>query len=555
MTTGYVVLEMHKKNAVSAMAASSLIPGILFLGIALRLLQYLGQTSLWHDELALARTIAERPLVPLLTQPLERAQVAPVGFVAAVKIATVLLGPEELGFRLVPLLASITALFLFWRIARRALAGWMLAGALLLLAVSPSLLWYGGNLKPYSGDVAFTMLLVLLALRHVERPDCRRRALAAGAIGAVVPFFSFPALIAAAVLGGLLALWWLLQHPRPAVVPLLTLLGPWAAGTLVAGVVAIALVQPSTREYMDRFWVDGFLPDLWWRREAPLWASRQLFAALGNILIFILAQTTPGSVYVGLCAAAALAGVVHLGRRSPWTTLFVLAPTLAALLGGITHLLPFRGRVALFAGWPLALATFLGLHALCERGGARRVAATTAGVLFGAVPTLVVLGVTRPPYRAQEARPVLTELANRRQPPDVLFGYYGAANAIAFYGPRVGLTDWVVGGCHRDDPPGYFHEIDRFRGRSRVWFFYTHSAIGYREPEVILSYLDTIGVLRDSIPDPFGNTGQLAAAAHLYDLSDPVRLATATAETHRHEPIATGNERILCDGTRVQPAR
>jgi two-component system sensor histidine kinase RegB len=65
---------------------------------------------------------------------------------------------------------------------------------------------------------------------------------------------------------------------------------------------------------------------------------------------------------------------------------------------------------------------------------------------------------------------------------------------------------------HRDDPRSYFRELDRFRGRSRVWFFHTHAALGYREPEVIRSYLATMGVLRDSIPDPYGLTGQREAA-------------------------------------------
>src|SRR4030095_15396588 len=89
------------------------------LGVVLRLVQYFGATSLWFDELALARAIADRSLVALVTQPLPYTQVAPVGFMAAVKIATRLFGADSLGFRLVPTIAGIAALFLCWRVACR----------------------------------------------------------------------------------------------------------------------------------------------------------------------------------------------------------------------------------------------------------------------------------------------------------------------------------------------------------------------------------------------------------------------------------------------------
>jgi hypothetical protein len=149
---------------------------------------------------------------------------------------------------------------------------------------------------------------------------------------------------------------------------------------------------------------------------------------------------------------------------------------------------------------------------------------------------------------------VLCALAARYEPGDVLFGYYGARHAIAFYGRRTGLTGWVVGQCHREHARDCFHELDRFRGHVRLWFFFTHAALGYREPQVIRSYLAAIGTERDRIPDPFVNSGQEEAAAYLFDLSDPVRLATTTADTFEHGPVHTGGTRILCDGTRIAAA-
>jgi hypothetical protein len=132
---------------------------------------------------------------------------------------------------------------------------------------------------------------------------------------------------------------------------------------------------------------------------------------------------------------------------------------------------------------------------------------------------------------------VLAELRARLEPGDAIYVYYSATLAVRFYAPELPI---VPGASHRTDPRGYFRELDALRGRPRVWFFHTH---GFPcEPEAIRSYLDAIGIERDRIDDPYGLTGQREAAAYLYDLSDPERLARADAATHSH-PAARMTER------------
>jgi hypothetical protein len=84
-----------------------------------------------------------------------------------------------------------------------------------------------------------------------------------------------------------------------------------------------------------------------------------------------------------------------------------------------------------------------------------------------------------------------------------------------------------------------------------VWFAYTHAALGFREPETIRSYLSAIGVLRERIDDQRGLTGQRAAAADLYDLSDAGRLASVSADAFDVGQQRTGGPGTFCDGTRL----
>jgi Dolichyl-phosphate-mannose-protein mannosyltransferase len=524
----------------------------LLLGCTLRSVQYLARTSFWFDELALVLNVEQASLADLVSRPLARFQVAPAAFMAALRTASLLGGVNEPSLRLLPWACAVAAVIFFWRVAARVLGGWPLMGALLLFAASPALTWYGGNVKPYAGDVAFTLLLVLVVLRFDEHPDDRGRAAMGGVAGAVAALFSFPAVLTAAVAGLVLLGRWQGRRPRPPVAPLLALGGPWLAGIVAAGVLAMRQLDPETKAYMNRFWVDGFAPAPWTSIDALLWVPGRLFNAFGQLLLFIVADSPPGKAFVALCALLAVVGLAALFATWPWRAALVLAPTVAAVLGASARLLPFDGRVGIYAGWPLLVATMAGVQAMHSRLTAKARAAVAAiGILIVGLPVLFILAAGRPPYHHEEARPVLEAVARRWRLGDALYVYYGARYAMQFYGRRAGFTEWTTGECHREDPRAYFREADAFRGRPRVWFFYTHSGLGYREPAVIRSYLAAIGTERERIPDPFGGKDQSEAAAYLYDLSDPVRLAAGTAADHRFPEPRTGRPRVLCDGTRL----
>jgi hypothetical protein len=471
---------------------------------------------------------------------------------AIVKLASLPLGVNELSLRLFPWISALAAIFLFWRVACRVLMGGGLLAALLLFAASPSLIWFGADLKQYSSDVAATLLLVLLALRFVERSEDRKSAIAAGAAGGLVMFVSHPAVLAAALLGTII----LLRHyrpkqSRPPLVPLLWLGGLWAICALGAGLLALHQLDPQTNAYMHRFWEYGFVPAPWISVAALLWIPEHLTDSLGYLLLWVARDWAIGRIFVPIWATLACMGLFVLFRKTPWTAALIIAPPAAGVLAASAHFLPFQGRVGLYAGWPLLVAAMAGMEAARQvlRGKTRLLASIFAAIIACTPFALILLH--RPPFHHQESRPVLAALAQRWKPGDRLYVYEGASNAVDFYGRRLGLNDFVVADCHREDPRAYFREIDQFRGQARVWFFYTHSALGYREPEVIRSYLSAIGTERDRIPDPFGLKGQSEAAAYLYDLSDPQRLTSAAWDTHQFPELTTGGGRILCDGTRI----
>lgn len=503
---------------------------LIVLGCVLRTAQYLGRVSLWHDELAIVRNLEHKQIRQLLTEPLDYKQVAPVGFVAAVALSSKIFGINELAVRLVAWLFGLASVLLFWRVARRFASGVALVAGMTLFAVSPALILYSASVKQYSGDVAVTLLLIFFALSYRERSDDLRAACIAGVVGGAALLFSFPAVLVTALVGPTLLIAWSRTQPRPPLAPLSTMIGCWFTGAALATAAALAVRDPETVAYLNEFWGSrgGFPPPV---REGlasfSAWAPYQIFTVFAHFLLFI---TPPALVAIVVVPSAALAlvGLPLIGRRYRWSMAFLLAPIVAGLLGALVGLMPFRHRTGLYAGSAILLFSMIGLEAL--RTWMRRIrwlVAIVAALVAGPL-ALIVLFAARPPYPTQESRPVLQELARRREPNDLIYVYCNGRHAIEFYGVRAGLGGWVQGGCH-DDMLAYFRELDAYRGQPRFWFFFTHSH--GQEANLIRSYLGTIGRELAAIPDPAGSRGETETASYLFDLSDPRLLGHATAES------------------------
>ena len=509
------------------------VPGILAFGVLLRTIQYAAQGSMWLDELAIAINVSERGLRQLLFQPLDLRQVAPPGFLLLEKLGTELLGAGEAGLRLFPWLASLASLFLFWRVAARFASPLALAAGLLAFAASPSLVWYAGTAKQYSGDVAVTLLLVLLALRTEEERWSVRRAILWGLVGGTAILASQPAVLVAAALGVVLLarrVW-----KRAPIAPVVALAGGWAIGAAAVTVYSLSMVPPAVRGYMAGEWNESFLPAPWDGPVQLLWVPNRLLMSLSHLLIRVMPKSFPEILFVAAVGALAVAGAHRLVRLRRGAAIFPAVPPVAGLIAALLRIMPLFNRLAMFFTPSLLLAAMVGADEVRGRfrGRARAVAtALTLGPF--ALPALAVVALAPPPYRAEETRPVLDELRARLEPGDAIYVYYVAGPAMRFYAPDI---EGVLGANHRADGRGYFRELDALRERPRVWFFHTH---GYPcEPDAIRSYLEAIGTELDRIEDPYGLVGQRETAAYLYDLSDPERLAGADAETHSY-PVARG---------------
>lgn len=536
----------HRRGWSSA-AARAALPVIIIAGAALRLWQYAADTSLWIDEIALAKSLLSFDVRSLLATPLLYNQVAPPGFLLAQKLAVTALGPSDYALRLFPLVCSLVSLVAFGRLATRTLSGVAPAASLALFATAAPFVAFGSLVKPYSTDVCVAVLLWCVAQGLTSGPVGRRRAVGAALLGSLLVWFSHSGVLMAAALGASLAC---LSAWRPAqTVPrrtLLTILACWGLSSL--GVVAATLwnVTPDTRDYMQWFW-------------APLFPPRSLAGVIGTRwpLYQLRDLFGKGQAYTGLgyylpltYVALTAAGFAALWLRSRRTALLLTAPVVLTLAAAAAGQYPFADRLIFFLlpGFMLAAgAAAEAARRLLWRFSRVAGALAVAGLLL---PALYPLARTPPAYYTEHMKPVLAYVRERRRPDDAVYVYYGAAPAVTFYGPRYGLGrgDYLVGGCHRGDGRRYLRELDTLRGRSRVWLIMTHAGPRFREREDILAYLDAAGTRLDgfAVESHGVATNLLPAEAYLYDLSGGREASAGAADAFRLTGPSSPGERFGC---------
>lgn len=516
------------------MGAQWLIATLLGAGVALRLGQYFANGSLWLDEAALARNVLDRTPAALWA-PLDYAQVAPIGFLLAQKGATVLLGTSEYALRAFPLASGLLALFLFRTIAVRVLTGWAIHLAVGLFALATPLVYFSSQVKQYSSDVAAAVVLLLVAIDVRSHGLTLRRAVWLGLAGAAIAWVSQPALfmlagisIAFVVLRGLERDW---RGARDLVVMLLF----WGSSAAAAGLNFIHRVPAADREFLRWFWADGFWPwppqtaaDLFWFFNKLVWA----FGAFGSG-----GSRLHGGLnyrWSALFTVVMLVGVWTLFKRRRDVAFFITVPILLVAGLSVIGLYPFTARLFTFLLPGLLLATAAGAASLLINWPARLSAlAPVLIAIVGGAP-IYAAATALPPYWMQHVRPILEQVRQRWQSGDGLYVYFASGQAYRYYAPRFDLPsdDVVVGQCAVGSPREYLRELDRFRGRQRLWIVITHAHYEGAEMKLILDYLDTIGRRVDQIPIP-GSSGRWIEGAwgYLYDLGDATRLGSSSAET------------------------
>ena len=412
--------EELRRLGAAVLASSWTVGALIAVGFVLRLVRFLHYRSLWLDEATLALNVMSRSYTHLVTS-LDFAQGAPAGFLVLEKLSISLFGDSERAFRLVPFLAGIAALFVFWRVALRFLGRHTALLALAFFSCMECFVYYGSETRPYELDVLAALVLLLLFDRALETRSAGRFA-AFAAAGIVAPWFSFGSLFVLAGTGAAAILVGLVRRDRRMV--LLT------AGAAVSWIVSFAIEYHELVRHLGQLAgvvagvnseTSSLVKDLYILFSEPGALPRTLVALL-NLLVVI--------------------GAVALARRSWPRLLALLANLLAALAVGATHRYPVTGRWILYLV-PLAVILLAeGIVALVRstRMPVRVVVLVGAGLLLAAVAAQTARNAVRLPTQfpgtpavSEPAKELINGIERAWRPGDVLYVSRMSEFAFRYY--------------------------------------------------------------------------------------------------------------------------
>jgi uncharacterized membrane protein len=496
------------RATLSSLWASKTLPWLIIgLGITLRAAQYLANRSLWFDESILALNILQRSFAQLLS-PLNDEQVAPIGFLMAEKLAIVYLGNSEYALRLFPLLAGIVALPLFYMMARSCLPPLATLIGLTLFAFSGFLIYFSSEVKQYSSDLAIALFLCFLALRYVEQETSSRRdTLILGLSGAIAIWFSHPVIFI--LLGiGVSLVFFQSEHKTWRDLGPISLLG-------ILWIVSFVTVYVACYRQVDT----GRLTDYWQKSFMPfpprsLADVKWVGAAFMELLARPLALR-PTTIVMAVLAFSVGCATIFAENRTK--AFILLSPLFFTLVASALHQFPFSGRLLLFIAPAILICVASGIFQVLKYTGKFSLILKCVMIISIVIPSIQasVYHLFKNPILREEITPVLSYLQKHWQEGDTLYLYYGSIPAFRYYQERYGFAHvpHIEGVNSRSNWRNYLDDLEKLRGRQRVWilFSHVHRNRGIDERILMLDHLDQLGTRLDFIKVH-------GAEAYLYDM-------------------------------------
>jgi len=441
---------------------------ILILGAALRLRQYLAGRSLWLDETALAVNIKERGFAELL-KPLEYNQVAPIGFLYLEELSTRLFGMNEYALRLVPLLASIGALVLFFFLVKRVINIRVAMVATWLMALPYPLIYYANELKQYSLDVFVFVAVFWIYFEFLHKSALTTsRLVLTGLAGAILLWLSNVTVLAMFVVGLSSLVHLIFKRDMGRLFRLLIPYSFWGISFLVNYYFFIH--DHPYAEHMRGYWAAHFVPAGSWE-EFFAWFAREKIELWQQLL-------GPGEK-IGWFSAFFLLGIAAaIWKRKAWVLVFIL-PLLLHIALSALELYPFDKRLILYLTPMLVFFMAYGIYATVSWARIR-----TFQVVVMLVITLLISSRLQewagnfwrvPPMR-EHIRPSLAYIDQHKQPEDQVYVYYGSLRPFRFYREEYFEDDdneiIYAQPLYRENGKLFREQFDNLEGR--MWILFSH---------------------------------------------------------------------------------
>ena len=442
---------------------------IIAVGIFFRIARWSQNFSLWLDEAMITLNIIDRNFFEL-TQPLDHFQEAPVGFLFIEKFFTLILGESELVLRLFPLLASIGALLLFYKVAKSCLSKKAVSAAIIFFAISPELIHYSAIVKPYSCDVLACVVILFIATILFKEKISKNEMVFSLLTVLFIPYFSYTSIF---VICGLIAGLFINILVRRRKEDLVTLIYIVVIFAISIAAFYFLIIRYKDNSNLERYWAKSFLPF-----PDNSYHLRKIIDAICSIFNNPLRLKTIifNTSIRRLLGVITLIGVVvaFCKKKYAYATIFVITLLSILTASGLKQY-PFAPRLILCLIPLFILFLTEGLAFICCKSYM-----TPAFVI-------VLVLLTRLQWyegfhkitheRAREdIRPMIKYILKNKTDGDKIYVYFRTKFAFWYYAKRFDIPkeDYYIGINYTISDDTYMADLKNLQGADAVWFIMSH---------------------------------------------------------------------------------
>jgi hypothetical protein len=420
------------RRSVRTTVARLALVGVVSLGVGLRLEQLLANRSLSLDESLLALNLIHRSPLDVLRQ-LDFNQSAPPLFLTVQKVDVLAFGKTETALRLFPFVCGVMALCLFPFLARRVCNG---TTAVLVatgfFAVSDAAIAYSALDKQYEVDVAAVVLLCYIAL-HAERTlSSYLKTLGVSFAGALILWFSFPAVfVAAGIVATLIARSILIRASKETAMAALIGLS-WLVS--FGGIYAVS--RSGVRDLQHSFSsTSGVFVGSGDSRGGALDHVGSFRYVLGIPRLLVFGPFHLGQILTACTLVFCVVGAIVLFEKKRVVAAMLISPLPFLMAASALHKYPLLPRTLLFVLPMILLLLASGIETTLQRAPGRLIEKV---IMLGVVALgVAVLGLALyhavRPRSSEEMKPILRHLAKEQRSTDTLYVFPYAQYAFRYY--------------------------------------------------------------------------------------------------------------------------
>ena len=455
---------------------------LIFIGIAIRLYFFLRNPALWLDEATLSLNIINRNYLELL-KPLDTLQVAPIGFLLLVKLLTVIFGTSEYMLRLLPFIAGISSIPLFYLLAKKITNKHIALIGLSFFILGRALIYYSFEVKQYSLDV-FVFIFCFLVFQPKEKfTQNYVISLIYGLLGAITIWFSHIAIFVLTSIGLWIVFLIICEKSWKNLVSFFLMVGIWVISFAIN---YFFFLRSHSHEALQQtaFASFDFFPPFPISSENISWYKE----FIKGLIVYPLEIR-----FIYLALIILFSGLLIAIWEKHFILLSLFIPLIINFILSIFNIYPCKDRLILYNASATILLLSYSIYNLFHRLPYHYLIIIPIILVFLLNPIRLV----KNGFPKEEIRKPMQYINEHSHENDLLYVQYGAQWAFEYYEDRYipDNIEIIMGNWIRSEPQIFNDTFKNFVNRDRVWILFSHYTDS--EKEIIISKCEEYGQLMD----------------------------------------------------------